>query len=103
VVAKRDLRCHHGTQQCGQDDSANVSVGPSIHVYTSIGDVPDLKQVAENQRKDFPGLRGARQAAPPILVVGTERAQTRITFSACRPLGPCLTSNSTSEPSSRVR
>ncbi len=29
--------------------------------------------------------------------------QTFKTFSACRPLGPCLTSNSTSEPSSRLR
>ena len=28
---------------------------------------------------------------------------TRFTFSACRPFGPCLTSNSTSEPSSRER
>jgi hypothetical protein len=28
---------------------------------------------------------------------------TRFTFSACSPLGPCLTSNSTSEPSSRLR
>ena len=30
-------------------------------------------------------------------------SQTLITFSACRPLGPCFTSNSTSAPSSRVR
>ena len=28
---------------------------------------------------------------------------TRVTFSACNPLGPCLTSNSTAAPSSRLR
>ena len=36
------------------------------------------------------------KVAPPAL------HQTFMTSSACNPLGPCLTSNSTSEPSSRV-
>jgi len=58
--------------------------------------------VAEGLGDDWQKMRRAVATDGPFCEASLDPAQGRITFSACRPFGPRLTSNSTSQPSSRL-
>lgn len=110
VDCGNSLQAHETDEQqrCQQRPSEPAECEYTTHasLYDACGvpSVADCWRGGKRKRKrnTRQKMRRAVDHGRPILRSFACPAQGRITFSACRPFGPRLTSNSTSQPSSRL-
>ena len=91
----------HKTSEHQQHQEAAAQLARCRHTnHAPLLDEAGLLRVAKTGRQKM--KKGRLPMDGPSTEASLDPAQGRITFSACRPFGPRLTSNSTSQPSSRL-